>query len=71
MPCPIGTLPIVEPDHLSGGSTMPGLSPGKSIPVTRPNPKREIQEERRVRPSICASSIAPMLDECARICATE
>src|SRR5881394_2061832 len=48
MPCPIGTLPIVEPDHLSGGSTIPGLSPGKSMPVTRPKPKREIQEESRV-----------------------
>ena len=35
------------------------------------NPKREIQDESRVRPSISASSIAPMLDECARICATE
>src|SRR5919206_2714801 len=42
MPWPIGTLPIVEPDHLSGGSTIPGLSPGKSIPVTRPKPKRVI-----------------------------
>jgi len=31
MPWPIGTLPIVEPDHLSSGSTCPGLSPGKSI----------------------------------------
>ena len=28
MPCPIGTVPIVEPDHLSSGSTRPELSPG-------------------------------------------
>ena len=48
MPWPIGTLPIVEPDHLSGGSTMPGLSPGKSMPVARPKPKREIHADSRV-----------------------
>ncbi len=71
MPWPIGTLPIVDPDHLSGGRTIPGLSPGKSMPVVRPKPKREIQEDKRVRPSVSASSIAPMFDECARICATE
>ena len=28
MPCPIGTVPIVDPYHFSSGSTMPGLSPG-------------------------------------------
>ena len=39
MPCPIGTLPIVEPDHLSGCSTKPGLSPGKSTPVVRAEPE--------------------------------
>ena len=33
IPWPIGTLPIVEPVHCSSGSTKPGLSPGKSIPV--------------------------------------
>ena len=26
MPCPIGTLPIVEPDHRSTGRSMPGVS---------------------------------------------
>jgi hypothetical protein len=36
MPCPIGTLPIVEPDQYDGSS--PGLSPGKSIPVFWPKP---------------------------------
>ena len=28
MPWPIGTLPIVDPDHRSSGSTIPALSPG-------------------------------------------
>src|SRR3954469_18888024 len=32
MPWPIGTLPIVEPDHCSSGSTMPPDSPRKPIP---------------------------------------
>ena len=71
MPWPIGTLPIVEPDHFAGGRTMPGLSPGKSTPVTRPKPKREIHDDRRVFPSSSASLMAPMLEEWARICATE
>ena len=45
MPWPIGTFPIVEPDHLSGGSTKPALSPGNPTPVARPKPKRAIQRE--------------------------
>jgi hypothetical protein len=63
-------LPIVEPDHLSAGSTAPGLSPGKSIPVGLPKPKRAIHSVSRSLPSISASVIAPMFDECDRICAT-
>ena len=42
-PWPIGTLPIVEPDHSSGRSTKPWLSPGNAMPVVEPKPKRRIQ----------------------------
>ena len=42
-PWPIGTFPIVEPDHSSGCRTKPGLSPGKAMPVVEPKPKRRIQ----------------------------
>jgi hypothetical protein len=47
MPWPIGTVPIVEPDHSSSGSANPADSPGKSIPVGFPNPKRSIHEASR------------------------
>ena len=50
MPWPIGMLPIVEPDHSFSGSTIPGLSPGKSMPVGRPKPNREIH---------CAEPVLP------------
>ena len=46
-PCPIGTVPIVEPDH---DGSRPGLSRGKSIPVRRPNPKRAIHFFRPLSP---------------------
>ena len=48
-PCPIGTLPIVEPDQYDG--SRPGLSPGKSMPVGSPKPNRFIHFLRRVSPS--------------------
>ena len=70
MPCPIGTLPIVEPDQRSGGSTIPPDSPGKSTPVGLPKPKRPIQDATRSLPSSCASVIVPMFDDWKRICAT-
>ena len=63
MPWPIGTLPIVEPDHWSSGSTSPALSPGKSIPVGWPKPKRSIHFASRAAPSFSASVIAPTFDE--------
>ena len=47
-PCPIGTVPIVDPDQYPG--RMPRLSPGKSIPVRRPNPKRAIHFFRPLSP---------------------
>src|SRR5215471_822181 len=71
MPCPIGTLPIVDPDHWSAGSTIPWLSPGESIPVRRPKPKRPIHDIRRFLPSSSANVIAPTFDERARIWATD
>ena len=71
IPWPIGTLPIVEPDQRSRGSTIPGLSPGKSIPVFSPNPNREIQAASRFEPRSCASMIVPMFDERASISATD
>ena len=70
IPWPIGTLPIVEPDQRSTGNTIPGLSPGKSIPVGLPNPKRVIQRPSRSRPSSSASMIVPTFDERASISAT-
>ena len=74
IPCPIGTLPIVAPVHSDGGSTIPALSPGKSIPVLCPNPNREThQETSRVGclVSSSASVIAPTFEECERISSTE
>src|SRR3954467_11281720 len=35
-PWPIGTLPIVEPDHSSGRSTKPWPSAGDGLPVSPP-----------------------------------
>ena len=71
MPWPIGTLPIVEPDHWSAGRAIPWLSPGKSIPVGRPKPKRPIHDISRSLPSSRASVIAPTFEDLARICATD
>ena len=70
IPCPIGTLPIVEPDHWSSGSTKPGLSPGKSMPVVLAEAEAVDPLASRSPPSFSASVIAPTLDECERICAT-
>src|SRR3954464_1777283 len=67
MPCPIGTLPIVEPYHFSSGSTKPGLSPGKSMPVFLPYPNFSIQLIRDALPSCLAIVTAPTFDECDRI----
>src|SRR5438046_6786969 len=44
-------ISIVDPDHWSGGSTKPALSPGKPTPVARPKPKRLIQRDSRSLPS--------------------
>ena len=70
MPCPIGTVPIVEPDQSSYGSTMPGLSPGKSTPVRFPNPNRSIHDASSGPPSRCAIVIVPTFDDSERICRT-
>src|SRR5437763_7007495 len=71
MPWPIGTLPIVEPDQRSSGRTCPALSPGKSRPVVWPKPNFPIQLIRVDGPSFSAIVIAPTLDECERIVATD
>src|SRR5438309_8833696 len=69
MPCPIGTLPIVEPDQYDGSS--PGLSPGKSMPVVSPKPNCLIHRFRRDSPSsVFAIVTVPTFDERWRICAT-
>ena len=63
MPWPIGMLPIDESYHLSGGSRMPGASPGRWTPVVRPNPKRSIQLESSDLPTIRAIVTVPTLDD--------
>ena len=70
IPCPIGSVPIVEPDQRSSGGTIPRVSPGKSIPVLRPKPKRLIHSESFCGPSSCASVIVPTFDECEMIWST-
>ena len=70
MPWPMGTVPIVEPDHLPYGSTMPGLSPGSSEPVVLPKPKRSIHEASSEPPSFSAIVIVPTFDDSERICRT-
>ena len=49
---------MVEPDQSAFGSRIPGLSPGKSMPVTLPKPKRSIQDDSRSLPSFSASVMA-------------
>src|SRR5690348_4832281 len=68
MPWPIGIVPIDEPDHLSSGGTMPGLSPGKCGAGLRPKPKRWIQSIRLCAPTQPAILSAHTLDDCARHC---
>ncbi len=67
MPCPIGTVPIVEPDHWSSGSANPGDSPGKSIPVGFPKPKRSIQDDEAPFAEPLRDEIVPMFDEYSTI----
>ena len=67
MPCPIGTVPIVEPDQRSYGSTMPALSPGSSEPVVAPKPNRSIHDASSGPPSRCAMVIVPTFDDSERI----
>jgi hypothetical protein len=63
----MGTLPIVDPDQRDGGTTMPRVSPGNSMPVFRPNPKRSIHFEIRSLPSASAMVTTPTLEERERI----
>ena len=70
MPCPIGTVPIVDPDHSSTGRAKPADSPGKSMPVRLPKPKRSTHEASRPAPRRSAIVIVPMFDDCSTICFT-
>ncbi len=67
MPCPMGTVPIVDPDHWSTGSAKPADSPGKSIPVLFPKPKRSIHDASLPSPSRWAIVIVPMFEEYSTI----
>ena len=67
MPWPIGTVPMVDPDHWSSGSANPDDSPGKSMPVLFPNPKRSIHDASRPSPRRCAIVIVPMFEEYSTI----
>src|SRR5260221_7377600 len=62
--------PSVDPYQWSTLGTSPELSPGKSIPVRLPKPKRAIQLERLFLPSSRDSVIAPTFDEWDRISRT-
>ena len=42
-PCPIGRLPIDEPEYCQACSTIPCSSPGRSTPVGAPKPNRWTQ----------------------------
>lgn len=70
MPWPIGMFAIETPDHSSSGRISPGDSPGKSMPVGRPKPKRSIQLCTRASPNFCAMRVVPTLLECWTISLT-
>ena len=48
---------------------MPLPSPGRSLPVVEPKPKRRTQPSKRRSPSFIPMVIAPTLLDCERICA--
>src|SRR3954452_2448129 len=66
-PCPIGRLPIDEPEYCCQCNTIPRASPGRSTPVGEPNPNRWTQESNRWGPSFIPISSAPMLLENLRM----
>ena len=53
----------MEPDQSSGGTTIPSVSPGYSIPVGRPKPNFSIHSASFVRPSPSARVIVPTFEE--------
>ena len=71
MPWPIGTLPIVEPDHSLERQHEPGALAGE-VDAGRLAEAELVgsSSSSRVAPSFSASVIAPTLDEYLRICAT-
>ena len=60
-PWPIGRLPNVLPDQVSGLGSRPGLSPGSSIPVRLPIPNRVMYWYQASGPSRWAISRVPTL----------
>ena len=58
---------MVDPDHWSSGSANPADSPGKSMPVLFPKPKRSIHDASRPSPRRCAIVIVPMFEEYSTI----
>jgi hypothetical protein len=68
MPCPIGRLPIDEPEYCEGLRTRPRSSPGRSTFVGEPKPKRRTQRSKRRAPIFRPTLIAPTLLDWARIC---
>ncbi len=67
MPCPMGRLPIEDPEYLSSGRTRPDSSPGRSTPVGLPNPKRRTQASKGALPSRWPIVTAPTFEDCWRI----
>ena len=53
------------------GLTMPGVSPGTSMPVVDPNPKSRYAWYISSSPSRCARVTAPMFDDFPRISVVE
>ena len=64
MPWPIGRLPIEAPEYLASGSTMPLSSPGRSVPVGLPKPKRRTHWSNFLAPSRRPIVTAPTLEDC-------
>ena len=63
MPCPMGIVPMLVPDHCDTGGRIPRDSPGKPRPVASSRPNRYRYEAKRWGPSMWATVMAPTLLE--------
>ena len=70
MPCPIGSVAIVEPDQSLRGIMMPGDSPGKSSPVADPKPNFFMYSASFAPPRSRPILIVPTFEDCSMISAT-